>query len=304
MKMRILASLLAILMVFALLPSTAITTSPIRVMLDLTYLEFDVPPMIVNDRTMVPFRAIFEALGMEVYWDDENRVASGEIPGANIHDGPLLRIDIPLGYGHAFVNHGAVMLDAPAIVYNGRTMVPVRFIAEATGASVEWGEVTRTVYISSSSDTLQNVSTNETSVGGSVLGRWVGTDIRMGQRYYDIDVTIHSITDTMIHFSGIISTIEGSNTVPATHPGFIRHDWHFNFNNIHRDMVFRSSGGNFGLDQENRTQTTIVPGAVFGTGIVNLPRQVFLTVNLNDDTVGISWQQGNFTMGPEPLQRP
>jgi len=103
-------------------------------------IEFDVDPIIVNDRTMVPFRAIFEALEMEVEWNSHAGIATGMRRG--------LRIEIPIGHDIAFVNGDEVDLDVPAMIYNDRTMVPLRFVAEATGANVEWDEDTQTVLIS------------------------------------------------------------------------------------------------------------------------------------------------------------
>jgi len=121
-------------------PPTPASPSEISVELDGEQLEFDVPPMIVNDRTMVPFRAIFEALEMEVEWDDVNRVAIGENEN--------FRIELPIGSYTAYVNGEPVALDSPAMIYGGRTLVPVRFIAEATGANVDWNPETQTVMIS------------------------------------------------------------------------------------------------------------------------------------------------------------
>ena len=104
------------------------------------HIEFDVDPIIVNDRTMVPFRAIFEALDMRVEWDNYARRATGTRG--------FFRIEIQIDNDIAFVNADIVDLDVPAMIYNDRTMVPLRFIAEASGANVEWDEDTQTVLIS------------------------------------------------------------------------------------------------------------------------------------------------------------
>ena len=101
---------------------------------------FDVSPMIIGDRTLVPFRAIFEALGMTVEWDNDRRVAIGTKDN--------LVIEIPIDSVIVFVNGEPIELEVPAILYNDRTLVPLRFIAEASGAEVEWDDDTRTVLIS------------------------------------------------------------------------------------------------------------------------------------------------------------
>ena len=113
--------------------------SEISVYIDGVAIVFDVPPMIVNDRVLVPFRAIFEALGMEVEWDNDARSAIG------MNDDVI--IEIPIGSLVAIVNDETVELDVAAMLYNERTFVPLRFVAENSGANVEWRNDTRTVLI-------------------------------------------------------------------------------------------------------------------------------------------------------------
>ncbi|MCL2837729.1 MAG: copper amine oxidase N-terminal domain-containing protein, partial [Oscillospiraceae bacterium] len=59
----------------------------------------------------------------------------------------FFRIEIQIDNDIAFVNADIVDLDVPAMIYNDRTLVPLRFIAEASGANVEWDEDTQTVII-------------------------------------------------------------------------------------------------------------------------------------------------------------
>jgi len=115
------------------------TTAEISVYLDDTRVQFDVPPIIVENRTFVPFRAIFEALGMTVEWNNYTRTAIGA------NDDVV--IEISIGSLIAIVNGEDIELDVAAMLYNGRTLVPLRFIAESTGAGVLWNEATRTVLI-------------------------------------------------------------------------------------------------------------------------------------------------------------
>ncbi len=103
------------------------------------YLDFDVKPTIINGRTMVPFRKIFEALNCTVSWDDENAIATGSRNG--------YIVSLPIGDTTAFVNSSPVDLDQPAELINERTMVPLRFVSESMGALVSWNEATSTVTI-------------------------------------------------------------------------------------------------------------------------------------------------------------
>jgi hypothetical protein len=96
-------------------------------------------PVIRSGRTLVPLRAIFEALGAKVSWNDSTRT----ITGRNNNNTIILQIDNP----RARVNNRNITLDAPPAVIGGRTMVPTRFIAESLGARVNWNNRTRIVTI-------------------------------------------------------------------------------------------------------------------------------------------------------------
>jgi len=101
----------------------------------------DVPPLIIKGRTFIPLRFISEAFGAEVTWDAETR--SVRMFFENTNSRITLQIDNPI----ARVNEKVVKLDAPPTIVGGRTMVPIRFIAEAFGADVFWDALTKTVTI-------------------------------------------------------------------------------------------------------------------------------------------------------------
>jgi len=92
--------------------------------------EFDVPPFIRDGRTLVPIRAITETLGALVTWDPETRTVT--IVRGNIT--VILRIDNVV----AEVNGRRIILDVPATIEKGRTVIPIRFVSEAFGAYVDW----------------------------------------------------------------------------------------------------------------------------------------------------------------------
>ena len=115
------------------------TNLPIRVIVNSTILALDTNPTVVNDRTLVPFRAIFEALGMEVEWDADTQTAIGV--------NEELKIGLPVGALTAYINGAGKTLDAPTIIQDGRTLVPLRFVAEAMGANVSWDGSVRIVRI-------------------------------------------------------------------------------------------------------------------------------------------------------------
>ena len=103
------------------------------------YMTFDVPPLIINSRTMVPMRAIFEALGCTVTWDGATQTATGLRNGT--------AVSLTIGSDMGKIDGKGVALDAPAALINGRTMIPLRFVSEALGALVNWEAETSTVRI-------------------------------------------------------------------------------------------------------------------------------------------------------------
>lgn len=111
----------------------------ITVILNGTQLEFDVEPMLINSRTMVPMRVIFEALGAEVDWDGTTQTAIGVTKNTTIK--------ITIGKDYLLKNDNIVVLDSPAVVISGRTLVPVRAIAESLDCKVEWYGETQVVEI-------------------------------------------------------------------------------------------------------------------------------------------------------------
>ncbi|HEX9061565.1 MAG TPA: copper amine oxidase N-terminal domain-containing protein [Clostridia bacterium] len=99
----------------------------------------DAQPYIKDSRTLVPFRKIFEAFGMQVSWDGNKRQVLGKGNDTEI----LLTIDDTTAY----VNNAKKILDVPAEITNSRTFVPLRFVSESVGADVQWNGGTKTVTI-------------------------------------------------------------------------------------------------------------------------------------------------------------
>lgn len=99
----------------------------------------DVPPLLENGRTLVPLRALGEALGAEIGWDGSTETATLALAGTTV--------ELKIGSREALVNGRQLTLDVPARLIGGRTFVPLRFIGQALGARVEWDEASRTASV-------------------------------------------------------------------------------------------------------------------------------------------------------------
>jgi hypothetical protein len=119
--------------------TTPTTQAPISAILDGRALAFDVPPAVIDGRTMVPMRVIFEALGAEIYWDGRTQTITATASG--------LEIISQIGDMYIFVNGARTRMDVAPVIMNGRTLVPVRFVSEAFGAEVVWDGENRIVSI-------------------------------------------------------------------------------------------------------------------------------------------------------------
>jgi hypothetical protein len=115
------------------------TSDGINVILNGNPLSFDVQPQIVNGRTMVPLRAIFEAMGATIDWDGATQTVTAT-------NGDTVVV-LTVGDTSPTVNGQIVIIDQPGIIVGGRTLAPLRFIAEAFGGTVEWDNATQTAVI-------------------------------------------------------------------------------------------------------------------------------------------------------------
>jgi hypothetical protein len=102
--------------------------------------EYGQNPVAENGRTLIPLRSIFETMGADVQWDSATNTVTATRGGDTI--------SLVIGGSTLYKNGQAVAtLDVPAKAINGRTMVPVRAIAEAFNATVEWNGNARYVLI-------------------------------------------------------------------------------------------------------------------------------------------------------------
>lgn len=118
---------------------SAADAQQISVVVNDNAVNFDQPPVIDDGRTLVPVRAVTEALGALVDWDQSSGTVTARRDKTDI--------TLTVGSDTAYINGNITELDVPAKIVNERTLVPLRFIAEGFGCYVGWKDSTKTVYI-------------------------------------------------------------------------------------------------------------------------------------------------------------
>ncbi|MFZ5965767.1 MAG: stalk domain-containing protein [Bacillota bacterium] len=152
----VIALLLNISPIYANLETNSIGQSgdkEISVWIDGVEQSYDTPPMIVDNRTAVPMRSIFEALGAAVEWDEETKTAKA-VKGD-------IKIEVKINSYFASKNGETMRLDTKPFIMDGRTMVPLRFVSESFGAAVEWDGSAQRVIITNASEKENNITTEE-----------------------------------------------------------------------------------------------------------------------------------------------
>lgn len=115
--------------------------------------KMDVQPVIEHSRTLLAFRPLAEALGADVDYDKDTQtvtVIKGDIT-----------IVLTIGSGVAYINGKPHTLDVPAKLVNGRTLVPLRFIAESLGLKVLWESETQLAILLDKEDLLAETYTTK-----------------------------------------------------------------------------------------------------------------------------------------------
>jgi len=134
--MRSIAAFLAFLT--TLVPLGAVAQGPpVTVTVNGAPVSFDQPPVERAGRVYVPLRGVFERLGATVVYQ------AGKINATRA----ATTVSLDVGSNTAIVNGTQMDLDSPPFLIGARTLVPLRFVAQALGANVSYDGTTRTVAI-------------------------------------------------------------------------------------------------------------------------------------------------------------
>jgi len=118
--------------------------------------KFDTPPVIKNGRTLIPVKALSEAFGADVKWVAAERkviITKGDI-----------QIVLTLDSNKIYVNGVEAKIDVPACSLNGRTVVPLKFIVEQLGLTVNWHQDTKDIEIGSPTNPIPPVTTTGSAI--------------------------------------------------------------------------------------------------------------------------------------------
>lgn|GEM_PF-1137631 len=122
--------------------ASATQPKEITVWLEEDQLSFDVPPVLHNNVTYVEFRGLFTALDFEIAYD----AATKRITALSYDE--ETEIEMTIGSTRTLINGEPALGQVQPLVLDGRTLVPLRFVGEATGLNVAWDGVERTITMS------------------------------------------------------------------------------------------------------------------------------------------------------------
>ena len=143
MPKKLLSVLIAVIIASTLLTVPAFASSDVKVLVNGTEVSFDQPPVIEDGRTLVPARAVFEAMGASVFWDPAT--AGGYVSVVTNTKSVVLYVSEADSWQYMLIdNFNKVSLDVPAKIKDGRTLVPLRAIGDALSFEVGWDGESRT----------------------------------------------------------------------------------------------------------------------------------------------------------------
>lgn len=123
-------------------------------------IESDIPPIIVNDRILVPIRAIGNHLNADVSWNQQSKEATIKTSNQEI----ILKVNSPTVTVNGVQKE--IPYGIPAMLINdARIMVPLRFVSEVLGCNVDWNQSTRTGVITTFTSEITDISVEDSQNG-------------------------------------------------------------------------------------------------------------------------------------------
>lgn len=170
----------------------------------------EVAPQLLNNRTMVPIRAVSEALGADVAWDAATRTIT-LTKGARV-------IRLEIDSRTATIDGNPVTLDAPPTIVGGRTLVPLRFVSEGFGAEVAWQGDARTAVVK-----LVERQGGKTPEEFLAAANAAAAKVRTYRFRGTMTVQAPGVPELVTHLEGMVRTptdTYAKATVPGENPSF------------------------------------------------------------------------------------
>lgn len=153
MKKRLLSAVITAAMLISPISAVSAEDTAVDVLLNGEYVEFaDQAPANIDGRVLVPVRAVVEKMGATVDWNEQAKQVEVKKDDVNI----VLTVNEP----SISVNGTQKALDTAPQVINGRTMLPIRAVAEELGATVGWDSAANSVVIVDWNGYLEEIKTN------------------------------------------------------------------------------------------------------------------------------------------------
>jgi hypothetical protein len=236
-----------------LLSLAVITPAGARIRVDVnerTVAFRDVQPQEINGRVFIPLRDVAEALNADVSWNNASQTVHGDRAGKTF--------SIPIGSRSATVNGRSVKVDQPARLTGGRTLVPLRFAAEALGADVSWHAADQRVAInlagvepSGDETTTDTTIPAETVVQAQLDERLTSRKAKVGDRFTaTLDAADGSRFPDGTKFEGRVTEAQ---TASKDRPGVL--DAAFDKAVLPNGKTVRISGNLAGLDKDSVRKT-------------------------------------------------
>ena len=203
---KLLCMILAAVMILSSVSAVVFADDEIKVLVDGNQLEFDVAPVIEDGRTLVPMRAIFEALGADVDWNESSKTITAKTDSKTLmitigenRLGVIEKVAVSqetkidednTGYTEALIR--SIPLDVPAKIVDGRTLVPIRAVSEGLDADVAWNAEEKIVSITKKSPEYEKFPDVEVADEFKDIVVKDATELELNQiSYNDYKVLVH-----------------------------------------------------------------------------------------------------------------
>lgn len=150
---KLLTCFLVVTMLMTMSASLVFAADQVRIVNQGSFLAFEVPPQIINGRTMVPMREIFEnVFGCTVKWDGADKSITAVSP-----DTAPITIQMKIDDQTMYVNGEPILIDVPPQIVSGRTLVPLKAISSSLGMGVGYDSARKIVVLGLATDDPQEV---------------------------------------------------------------------------------------------------------------------------------------------------